>query len=73
MIPKNNVRIAKGWKIDRIVTDVLETLWMTLIPLVFGIMFGITSNLLWLIIGMIPLFVKFIYKRDTKDNVIYLR
>ena len=70
---KPGIRVAKGWRIDRILIDMLETLWMSLIPLVCGIFFGLSSNLLWLVIGIIPLFVKFVYKRDSDKNVIYLR
>jgi hypothetical protein len=70
---KPGVRIAAGWEKNRLILDVLETLWMSLTPLVCGIMFGISSNITWLIIGMIPLFVKFIYRRETGETIIYLR
>jgi hypothetical protein len=70
---KPGVRIAAGWARERLWLDVLETLWMSVIPLVCGIMFGVSSNLIWLVIGIIPLFVKFIYKRETEGTTIYLR
>jgi hypothetical protein len=70
---KSDIKVRKGWRVDKILVDVIETLWMSLIPLVCGILFGLNGNLPWLIIGMIPLFIKFIYKRESDKNIIYLR
>jgi hypothetical protein len=70
---KAGIKIAAGWRSRRVLFDILETMWMTFMPLFCGAMFGLSENLWWLGFGILPIFFKFIYKRETEDTVIYLR
>lgn len=69
---KDRIRIQGGWKRERIFLDFIETVWMTFLPLAAGMLFGFTHKLPWLLLGMLPLVFKFIYKREG-DDTIYLR
>lgn len=69
---KTKVYIKGGWKRERIFLDVIETTWMTFVPLFCGIMFGLSHNLPWLLLGVMPIFIKFVYERDG-EKTIYLR
>lgn len=70
---KPKVDISTKWKGNKILLDIIETTYMSLMPLGFGMLFAQTGNIIFLIFGLLPIFFKFIYNRESGKRTIYIR
>ena len=57
---------AKGWRFEDYAMFVIESLYLTIFPFLSGMFLIKTNNLLWLLLLIFPIYLKFKVSKDEK-------